>query len=149
MNDYEIGLDVGGTKMAATWVRRDGKRGFVLKTKVSKKSNAEQLLKDALEVIDNALNDAPGAVSAIGVGVPAIVDHGKGVVVWAPNIPGWNSFPLAERLSTTMNVPVFVGQDGHMATLGEWWLGAGKGVNNIMVLTLGTGIGGGSLQMAD
>ncbi|MEZ5392519.1 MAG: ROK family protein [Bryobacterales bacterium] len=79
----------------------------------------------------------------IGVGVPGLVRLDSGVIAQAPNLPGWNDFPLKERLEQWLDLPVLVENDANAAALGEVWLGAGHDVDSLILLTLGTGIGGG------
>lgn len=136
------GLDIGGTKAAAAWATAEGIRGPTVRRDMVPDS-ADASLAAAADALRAALAGAPGPLRAIGVGVPAIVDREAGMVQWAPNIPGWNGFPLGERLAEAFGVPVYVDYDGHMAALGEFWLGAGQGVANLVLVTIGTGIGGG------
>lgn len=79
---------------------------------------------------------------AVGIGMPGLVDF-NGRVLSPPNLPGIELLPLKEILEEELNIPVFVDNDANMAALGEYKYGAGKGVKNLIMLTLGTGIGGG------
>ena len=79
----------------------------------------------------------------IGVGAPGPLDPIQGVVLEAPNLPGWENIPLKTLLNEHFNVPVAVGNDANVAALGEWRFGAGRGTQHMVYLTLGTGIGGG------
>ena len=82
----------------------------------------------------------------IGVGVPGLVRLESGVIAQAPNLPGWNDFPLKERLEEWLDLPVLVENDANAAALGEVWLGAGHDVDALILMTLGTGIGGGIIS---
>jgi glucokinase len=86
---------------------------------------------------------APGPVDGVGVSVAAAVDPVKGTVHYAPNIPAWRDFPLGRLLGAALDLPVAVGFDGHLAALGEHWVGAGRGTRNMVLLVIGTGIGAG------
>ena len=79
----------------------------------------------------------------VGVGVPALIRMEEGVVAKAPNLPGWNDFPLKALLEEKLQLPVMIENDANAAALGEVWLGAGRDVDSLILLTLGTGIGGG------
>jgi glucokinase len=79
----------------------------------------------------------------IGVGTPGPMDPYEGVIIGAPNLPGWDNIPLKARLSEHFKCPVALGNDANLAALGEWRFGAGQGSNNLIYLTIGTGIGGG------
>ncbi|MHC1740028.1 MAG: ROK family protein [Anaerolineaceae bacterium] len=84
-----------------------------------------------------------GEVISIAVAAPGYLEPKKGIVVSAPNIPGWNNLPLCEILSKKFRVPVYLGNDANLAALGEWKFGAGRGHSNLLYLTISTGIGGG------
>ena len=79
----------------------------------------------------------------IGVGSPGPIDPYRGVILKAVNLPGWVNIPLQARLQEHFAYPVVVGNDANVAALGEWCFGAGKGVSNLIYLTISTGIGGG------
>ena len=82
-------------------------------------------------------------VTAIAAACPGPLDPFNGIVVEPPNIPEWKYFPLQEFLTTTFDVPAAINNDANLAALGEWSFGAGKGYNNLIYLTISTGIGGG------
>ena len=88
------------------------------------------------------LGRAKGAVSAIGLGSPGNIDIATGTVRYSPNF-GWHDVPLGARLREQLNLPVHIGNDARCATLGEHTFGSGQGTANFVLLTLGTGIGGG------
>ncbi len=82
-------------------------------------------------------------VEAICAACPGPVDSQNGVILVMPNIPGWNNLPFSNLLTQKYHVPVFVGNDANLAALGEWRYGAGQGHNDLLYLTISTGIGGG------
>lgn len=82
----------------------------------------------------------------IGVGVPGLIRIDSGVIARAPNLPGWEDFPLKEKLEGKLKLPVIVENDANAAAMGEVWLGAGRDVDSLILLTLGTGIGGGIIS---
>ncbi|HVN69715.1 MAG TPA: ROK family protein [Candidatus Binatia bacterium] len=135
-----IGVDLGGSHVTAAVVTQDG----------AIHSQHEQDLEDlrfeaviaALDAtIGAALKEAGNAIG-IGVGSPGNIDAGTGAVLYSPNF-GWEDVPLGEALRKKFGVPVFVGNDARCATLGEYAFGTGRGTKNFVLLTLGTGIGGG------
>jgi len=83
------------------------------------------------------------SLRAIGIGVPGVCDPVKGVVVWAPNLKGWRDVRLGSALGRRFGAAVMIENDADMAVLGESWRGAGRGMRNLVTLTVGTGIGGG------
>ena len=82
-------------------------------------------------------------VSAIGVGAPGVIQVDKGIVVKSPNFPDWNNVPLKEQLEQALAIPAFIENDANAAALGEQWRGAGQNIRSMILLTLGTGVGGG------
>jgi glucokinase len=91
-----------------------------------------------------AITPAAGKVLAAGVGVPGLADFHRGRTIFLPNLPAdWRDLPVAERLSARIGCPVFLLNAARMAALGELWFGHGRTVRNMVLFTLGTGIGGG------
>jgi glucokinase len=88
----------------------------------------------------------PDHVRAIGIASPGPLDPYTGTILDTPNIPEWVNFPLASKLSSHFNVPVYLDNDANMAGLAEWQFGAGKGHENLVYLTISTGIGGGVIS---
>lgn len=82
-------------------------------------------------------------VAAIGIAVPGPTDPYAGIIIEAPNIPGWENLPLRKTLETEFGVPVALGNDANLAAVGEWKYGAGRGHHHMLYLTVSTGIGGG------
>jgi glucokinase len=82
------------------------------------------------------------SVSGIGIGSPGNIDPKSGLIRWSPNF-NWTNVPLGDAMRAKFNLPVFIANDARCATLGEYVFGAGRGTKNFVLLTLGTGIGGG------
>lgn len=146
MSDFVIGIDLGGTNLKTAILSRDKK----LLAKDSRPTNAD----DGPEAVTNAMIDAAkdvikeakvdsAQVLAVGVGAPGPLNWQSGIVYSLTNMPGWHNVPLARILSDRLDVPAFLENDANAACYGEYWLGAGQGVENMAVLTLGTGVGGG------
>jgi glucokinase len=83
------------------------------------------------------------SVAAVGVGAPGVILVEKGIVVKSPNFPDWNNLPLKDELESVLSLPVTIENDANAAALGEQWRGAGRGIGSMILLTLGTGVGGG------
>jgi len=136
-----IALDVGGTKVLG--VLFDKKRKIVHQVKV--KTKAEEGKKVVFEqicfVIDELLKFNKKPVSAIGAGVPGIIEK-SGNIAFSPNIP-WKNYNLKEKLEKKYKIATYIGNDVNTGVLGEWKFGAGKKSKNIIGMFLGTGIGGG------
>ena len=135
---HVIGVDVGGTKILAGVVDRDGN---VLRSReVDSPSASEEDVVAALDASVEALLDED--VAAVGFGVPANLARGTGRILRATNLQ-FDDFDLAGHARARFGLPVGVENDANAAALAEWRLGAGRGVSSLLVLTLGTGVGGG------
>src|SRR5207244_12896001 len=81
-------------------------------------------------------------IAGVGIGSPGPLDTKSGVVLLTPNL-GWTNYPLRDRLTQALDLPATLDNDANCAIFGEWWRGAGRGVDHVVGLTIGTGIGGG------
>jgi glucokinase len=105
---------------------------------------ADAVLQRIGATVNELASSANVRLSAMGVGLPGVVDFHHGRAVFLPNLPaGWRDLPVADRLSAAVGCPVFVLNDARMAALGELYFGKGRGSRTMVVLTIGTGIGGG------
>lgn len=141
MNTY-ITVDIGGTKIRAAVYSTDGIEPIQQKHITTKGENSPH---ERLISLITKLWPENNKVLAIGVAVPGPINPKTGIIVSAPNIPGWVNFPIRNILEAHFNVPIFVGNDANMAVLGEWSFGAGKGYHNVLYMTISTGIGGGAI----
>jgi glucokinase len=133
-----IGVDLGGTKIAVGLVAEDGEIGG--RAEVETPLDSQQELLDGLVgAVAPLLGDG---VEAIGVGIPAVIDRDRGRVVGSTNIP-LRDVDLDELMRERFGVPAVVENDANVAALAEWRLGAGRGAADLVLLTLGTGVGGG------
>ncbi len=140
-----VGVDVGGMSIKIGLVDSEGKiiisKSFATEQEKGFKSmfaRTADKIKELINEADFSLLDLGG----IGIGIPGTVDSKKGMIVSAVNI-GCKNENLVEEMSQYFNVPIAVGNDANMAALGEQRFGAGKGHENVVMITLGTGIGGG------
>jgi Transcriptional regulator/sugar kinase len=136
-----ITVDVGGTQIRVAGFAENSTEPLVqkkIKTQGDGQTPVERLT-GVLSEIWPTLQD----VSSIAIAAPGYLDPKKGIVVTAPNIPGWQNLPLAGILQSKFNVPVYLGNDANLAALGEWKFGAGRGHSNLLYITISTGIGGG------
>lgn len=138
-----LGIDIGGTKMAAALVSADGTilTGDRIRTP---SGGADQVFGALGELIGRVRAQAPGAAPlAVGIGSAGPLDQKHGLV--SPvNIPGWRNFPLVDHVRTlTGDVPVALGLDGHCFALGEYWSGAGREAHTLLGIVVSTGVGGG------
>lgn len=137
--------DLGGTKCSAAVVDRTGRIARDRTVPVNVSSASAPLLQICELARQMAGGQKPArAFAAAAVAVPGLVRPNG--TVWAPNLPGWNRMPLAQRLERSLGIPVTVESDRHAAILGEAWLGAARGKSDAILLILGTGIGAGILS---
>jgi glucokinase len=133
-----IGIDVGGTKIAGGVIDRKGKILHRIEWPTPTESQDELL--DAFDqVVSELMVDGVGAV---GFGLPSTIDQRVGRVVGSVNIP-LADFDFRDRMADRLSVPVALDNDGNVAAIAEWKIGAGRGANHMIMLTLGTGIGSG------
>lgn len=141
MGDSAIGVDVGATNIKAGLVRRDGKIVKELRRPTRGKEGVEVVVGEICQVCQELAScEAP---LCIGVGMPGLVDPDSGVVRVPPNLPDWHEVAIRDVLQDRLQAPVVVGNDVNMVTYGEWMFGAGKGVEDLLVITVGSGVGGG------
>jgi len=137
-----IGVDLGGTKVLTGIVDAEG----VVRASQRQRSavgDFDAAVEEIVETVSQCRAVAPDtAPLALGIGVAGQVERETGVVRFAPNL-GWRDVPLGARLAERLGVPVFVTNDVRAATWGEWMHGAGAGTRDLVVLFIGTGIGGG------
>jgi glucokinase len=133
-----IGVDVGGTKILAGVL--DAKGRVLARHEVPTPTASQDELVDGLVEAVRALSG--DAVAAVGFGVPSRIDRRTGHALGAVNIP-LSDLPFRDVMSGRLGLPVAVDNDANVAALAEWRLGAGRGVDDLVMLTLGTGVGGG------
>lgn len=140
-----LGIDLGGTTIKTAVVDMTGARVGVGETGTPAREGVEACVQAMLAASEEALENAGlrrEHLSGAGIGVPGMVLPEKGLVVNAANLAGWETVRLAEIMQARLGMPVLVANDANAAALGEWRFGAGMGVQNLVLLTLGTGIGG-------
>jgi glucokinase len=134
-----IGVDLGGTKMLVGAL--DGTRVLWESREASTGQSEDELVELLVREVCEARDARPGA-SAVGLGIPATIDHDSGVAVSAVNLP-LTDVPVRDLVSERVGLPVFVDNDANAAALAEYLFGAAQGMPNTVMLTVGTGIGGG------
>jgi glucokinase len=145
-HDVVIGVDLGGTNLRTALLSPDGDVLDKHKEATLASAGWKQVIARLVENIQLQRSSAVRkglTVTGVGVGAPGVIQMDKGIVVKSPNFPDWNNLPLKEELEKALRVPVFIENDANAAALGEQWRGAGRGINSMILLTLGTGVGGG------
>jgi glucokinase len=140
-----VAVDLGGTRFRVALVGRDGDLHTHTVYDTQASTGPEIILARIGEAILRAAAEAPAGSSVVGVGIvaPGPIDPWRGVIYTAPNLPGWDNLPLADRLAAICHLPVRAGNDANLAALGEHRFGAGRGLSHMIYLTVSTGVGGG------
>lgn len=137
--DKVIGIDLGGTKINACLINEKGE--------IIQRSAVETEAKKGRDVVLNNIRRSIEALDyndaiAIGIGTPGFIDAKNGIVTFSGNIEGWTGLNLKNAVEEFVDIPVFVENDANIALLAEKWIGAGKNYKDIVMITLGTGVGG-------
>ena len=146
MDGLTIGVDIGGTKVAAGLVDAAGEithRSRVAMTSRGSAAEGFACVRSAIEAIFEAAPEARGQVTGIGICAPGPLDPTTGVILNPPNVPCWRDYPLAAETTRAFGVPARVDNDANAAGLAEALWGAGVGYRNVFFAILGTGIGTG------
>src|SRR5215813_12431332 len=144
-NRCVIGVDVGGTKVAAGFVSERGELSQPIRVPMNPRGTAAEGFAAVTSVLDRLLNDNPRGDSGISIGVcaPGPLDPKTGVVLNPPNVPCWRNFPLVAELQKRYGVAARLDNDANAAALAEALWGAGRNHTNVFYACIGTGIGSG------
>ena len=146
MAKERIGIDVGGTNVKIALVDNKGKIIYSNSIPTRAEMGYEYTINNMKEAITELIKETksdPKNIESIGFGFPGQIDYQKGIVRLAPNIPGWVNVPIAEIMEKEFGIPTRVDNDVRCAALGELNYGAGQGCDNLICITVGTGIGSG------
>ncbi len=146
MNKPVVGVDLGGTNIKLGLISPDGE--------VLERNSTETRAERGPEAVAGRICDAVlgllaragldrRAVAGVGIGSPGTIDLQAGVVTFSPNLPGWHDVPLRRLVEEGTELGCVLDNDANAAALAESWVGAGRGKSSLILLTLGTGIGGG------
>jgi glucokinase len=138
-----VGMDLGGTKLATAVVDSQGNILVTDYRLIDASKDPDRVIHQILESYIFCVEQAGKKPSAVGLGVAGQIDKTQGIVHSSPNLPGWNDVSLKACLEAVLKIPVIIDNDVRMITRGEWQHGAGKGLNDLVCLFIGTGIGGG------
>lgn len=136
-----IGVDIGGTKILAGTVTDDGEITSVAR-RPTPRQDADAVLESVGEAVRELVDGSAEPIGGVGVGVAGLVDAERSRVFFAPNLR-WSQVPVRTLLEASTGLPVVVENDGNIAAWGEYRFGAGRGTRDMVLVTVGTGIGGG------
>lgn len=144
MSQYVFGVDIGGTTVKLGLFDVEGNLLDKWEIPTRTEESGSHILPDIADSIKDKINEkniAADVIAGVGVGAPGPIDS-EGVVHRAVNL-GWETFSIKETLEGILHMPVMAGNDANVAALGEMWKGGGQGSSDLIVVTLGTGVGGG------
>ncbi len=137
-----LGVDIGGTKVAAGLVNADGEMLFNLRVPMNTSGSASDAMGCVHNAIEGVMQANPAVdLQAIGVSSPGPLDLLNGIVLNSPNLPCWQNFPLLPEIKKTYHIPTRLDNDANSAGLAEALWGAGAKYNSVFYVTIGTGIG--------
>jgi glucokinase len=145
-----VGVDLGGTNIVVGLLPKDGGDLLAVRSMPTESGRGAKFVVDRIiGMIEQSIAEVLAAhggtradIAGVGIGSPGPLDRKTGTVINTPNL-GWRNFPLRDLISNAVHLPATLDNDANCATYGEWWLGAGRDVDTLVGLTLGTGIGGG------
>ncbi|NOZ05838.1 MAG: ROK family protein [Chloroflexi bacterium] len=148
--DLIVAIDLGGTYFRVMLANKDGRRVAHVRKETRAAAGPEAIEKRLVAAVREVLSGWPAArVAGVGVAAPGPIDPQTGVLHAPPNLPGWNEIPLRDRLQEWLGLPVWAGNDANLAALGEHRFGCGRGVDDLVYLTISTGIGGGIISRGE
>lgn len=139
---YYAGIDIGGTFVKCGIVAEDGEILVKGKIPTGKDRPYLEIAEDIANFVKKLEKQAGVQTRAVGIGCPGTIDSAKGVIIYSNNI-AWENVPLGKTLEKLLNKPTYISNDANVATLGESFIGAGKDYASSILITLGTGVGGG------
>ena len=142
---YQIGIDLGGTNVRTLLVGEKGATYSEVKDNTERENGPDYVCAKIIrqiESLDTSVCGGLEGVSGIGIGVPGPVDTVNGTMIMATNLPGFENYPICDKLADRFNLPVFIDNDANVAGLAEALLGAGKNYPTCYYVTISTGIGG-------
>ncbi len=142
---YAVGVDVGGTNIRAGVITRDGRKLGEGRRPARAQEGLAVTQQMIIETVEDAIRSAGVAraeLIGIGMGVPGRHNSAEGVVLYSPNFAGWTNVQLLAPIAAQFGVSTFMRNDVKTASMGEYYFGAGRGHRHIVMITLGTGIGG-------
>lgn len=149
MEHYMIGIDLGGTNIKAGIYGTD----FMSKSEVSIPTEASKgpihvlkRIRSAVNLLVEAVNIKQDRIKGMGIGIPGLLDPNEGLSIFSPNFPDWENVHIINDMKHYYDFPIHIDNDVRVNLYGEWLHGAGRGQNNLVLLTLGTGLGSGIIN---
>jgi glucokinase len=147
MKEYYLGLDLGGTKILTGLADSEGKIIARSRRDTEADLGEDKIIENMIATIEDVLEKTEVTkeqIITLGIGSPGPLDSKKGIIIENANLP-WKNVPLVERMESALGIKTLLQNDANAAALGEKWFGAGKNVDNMVYITISTGIGGGAI----
>src|SRR5581483_10796417 len=145
MPDYTIGVDMGGTNLRVAAITTDGQLLEKITLGVKVAMGRDYVIGEMCDAIHSLSEKyrSSGRFIGAGIGVPGIIELPAGIMRKSANLPGWTDYPVRDVIEKRLQTHIYLDNDANVAALGEKWMGAGRDVENMAMLTMGTGVGGG------
>ncbi len=150
MNKYILGIDIGGTKCAVLLGNAEGDADSMILDKLRFETHCERgwiaVTDELMESVETVLSRnslSPDNILALGISCGGPLDSKKGVILSPPNLPDWDGVAIVEMIEKRFRIKAYLQNDANACALAEWKFGAGKGMENLVFLTFGTGMGAG------
>ena len=147
MKNYVVGIDLGGTKISCALADLEGNVKAQHTTPTNAHEGEQAVLDRIIGCVETVICEGKvtiDEVEAIGIGSPGPLDARTGIIITTPNLP-FKNFNLVSPLKAKFGIPVYLDNDANVAAIGEFMLGAGKGTENMIYITVSTGVGGGAI----
>ncbi len=146
MSEYSIGVDLGGTNLRAAAIDGQGKMLDKIAGSTHLKAGRDAVVSDIVQAIDTLRGRIGQRLTGVGAGVPGFILMDQGVILGSNNLPEFNHYPIRDEIERRLGAKLILENDANAAALGEKWMGAGREVDDLVLLTLGTGVGGGIIS---
>jgi glucokinase len=144
MQEYSIGVDLGGTNLRAAAIDSAGTILDKVAEPTQYAAGRDAIIRDIVAAIQKVRGRVKArGLKGVGIGMPGFIKVDTGIVMGSANLPGFEGFPVRDEIQKRLDTRIVLENDANAAALGEKWMGAGRDVNEMMLITLGTGIGGG------
>lgn len=147
MTEYSIGVDLGGTNLRAAAVGRDGRILEKISVDTDFEGGRDAVIGDIVNSVNQLKhNQSDLRLTGVGIGVPGFILLKQGFITNSNNLPYLENYPVRDAIEQKLGTPIILENDANAAALGEKWMGAGRSVEDLVLLTLGTGVGGGIIM---
>ncbi|MBU3191838.1 ROK family protein [Clostridium bowmanii] len=146
MNKFIIGIDLGGTNIKAAIFNLDLQLMVEIRSPTQAHKGPVHVINNIKQVIEDMLerlNITGESIYCMGLGIPGLLDPKQGISFFSPNFPGWENIHVVNELNKQFAFPIFIDNDVRVNLYGEWRFGAGLNIKNLILITLGTGLGSG------